>query len=59
MTARKAFGDDLSKWFIKRYRSGLWYVCPPVSDDPHQMYQGGGFATGAEALAAFAAGGAK
>lgn len=54
----KAFGSDMSKWYIMRSYPGRWSVCPPVSqDDPDWYRRGGTFKSGAEALAAFAAGG--
>lgn len=54
-------GNDLSKWYITRpaWANGRWYVCPPMRDKNwnklHPKPEGATFATGAEALAAFAA----
>jgi hypothetical protein len=53
------FGADTTKWLIRRRdRDGRWTVCPPTNI-PGWPYLGGVFSTGAEALAAFAAGGRK
>ena len=51
------WGADMSKWLIKRSPvTGRWYICPPrrLLDTPGA---GGGYATGEEALEAFAAAG--
>lgn len=56
---KRAFGCDLGKWLIRMdRRDGRWTVCPP-SDIPDWAYKGRVFDTGAEALAAFAAGGRR
>lgn len=55
----KKIGDDLSKWLITKKTgiSGRWAVCPPINhDDPEWFNKGGLFDSGAEALAAYAAG---
>lgn len=54
---KRAFGSDTSKWYITKHHDGRWAVCPPITDCPDWHKQGGAFNTGAEALAAFAAGG--
>lgn len=54
----KKNGENLSKWYITKV--GKWLVCPPVGDDDPDWYmKGATFNTGAEALAAFAAGGVQ
>lgn len=56
---KRAFGFDMGKWCIKRHGS-RWFVMPPAkSDDPQWWTRGGTFKSGAEALAAFAAGGQR
>lgn len=50
------FGNDMSKWLIRRVPDGRWTVCPPITDGPGWYRRGGVFETGAEALAAFAGG---
>ncbi len=49
----------MSKWYICRHQRGQWTVCPPVVDCPGWEKMGDVFGTGAEALAAFAEGGAQ
>lgn len=53
------FGNDMSKWLIRQIPDGRWTVCPPLSSAPNWWQRGGIFDTGAEALAAFAKGGAQ
>lgn len=59
---KKRIGGDLSKWYITG-QGKRWTVCPPIRRDddgepiPGWWEAGATFATGVEALAAFAAGG--
>lgn len=51
--SRVLFGYSFTKWVICK-RLGVWAVIPPRG---YVVQRGGEFASGAEALAAFASGG--
>lgn len=51
-------GGDMSKWLIVKRIDGCWHVCPPNPTADGALH-GGSFATGAEAISTFAAGGKR